>query len=86
MLIKAKVLQVFADIFAVFGIFMFIYIYLTQYQNNPAKALQDPTFVITILVPFIPAAVLAFVASRKRAKIRQTIEQNNAAKGSADNK
>ncbi len=86
MLIKAKVLQMFADIFAVFGIFLFIYIYLTQYQNNPTKALHDPMFIVSILVPFIPAAVLAFVASRKRAKIRQVIEQNNAAKSHTDNK
>ena len=82
MLIKAKVLQIFADIFAVFGIFLFIYIYLTQYQNNPSKAIHDPFFIITILIPFIPAAVLAFVASRKRSKIRALIEEAQNKKNS----
>lgn len=74
MLIKAKVLQMCADIFAVFGIFLFIYIYLSEYQDNATKALRDPTFIFTILIPFMPAALLAYVASRERKKIRAIVE------------
>ncbi len=76
MLITAKVLQFCADIFAVFGIFLFAFIYFNQYQSNPTAAMHDPTFIVTILIPFIPAAALAWAASRKRRQIRAMIEQN----------
>jgi hypothetical protein len=77
MLITAKVLQFCADIFAVFGVFLFSVIYFKTYQNNPSAALQDPAFVVTILIPFIPAAALAWAASRKRHQIRMIVEQQN---------
>ena len=76
LLITAKVLQFCADIFAVFGVFLFAFIYFQHYQNNPMAALKDPTFIVTILIPFIPAAALAWSASRKRAQIRRIVEQN----------
>lgn len=76
LLITAKVLQFCADIFAVFGIFLFAYIYFQHYQNNAMAALSDPFFIVTILIPFVPAAVLAWSASRKRAQIRKIVEQN----------
>jgi hypothetical protein len=76
MLITAKVLQFCADIFAVFGVFLFSVIYFKTYQNNPLAALHDPAFVVTILIPFIPAAALAWAAARKRRQIRMIVEQN----------
>ena len=76
LLITAKVLQFCADIFAVFGVFLFAFIYFRHYQNNPMAALSDPTFIVTILIPFIPAAALAWSASRKRAQIRRIVQQN----------
>lgn len=77
MLIYAKVMQFFADIFAVFGIFLFIYIYLKHYQNNPMAALKDPFFVVTILLPFIPASVMAYLAAKMRSDIRAMLEQSD---------
>ena len=76
LLIAAKVFQIFADILAVFGIFLFAYIYFNHFKDNPFAALRDPFFVVTILIPFIPAAVMAFLASNKRRKIRALLEQN----------
>jgi hypothetical protein len=76
LLITAKLLQFFADIFAVFGVFLFAFIYFRLYQNNPLAAMQDPGFVVTILVPFVPAAALAWAAARKRRQIRAIVEQN----------
>jgi len=76
LLIKAKVFQFCADIFAVFGIFLFAFIYFNHFQDNPMAAIRDPFFVVTILIPFIPAAVLAFLASGKRRKIRMLLEQS----------
>ena len=76
LLITSKVLQLCADIFAVFGIFLFAYIYFSHYRDNPMAAVKDPFFVVTILIPFIPAAFMAWLASRKRKQIRQLIEQS----------
>lgn len=76
LLISAKVLQFCADIFAVFGIILFIYIYLTHWQNNPMAALRDPFFVVTMFLPFIPGAFMAFLASRKRKQIRTLLDEN----------
>ncbi len=76
MIVTAKVLQFCADIFAVFGIFMFAYIYFQHFKDSPSTAvLKDPLFIVTILVPFVPAAVLAWQASRKRKQIRALLEQ-----------
>ncbi len=76
LLIAAKVYQIFADILALFGTCLFAYIYLAHYKDNPFAAIKDPFFVVTILVPFIPAAVMAYLASDKRRKIRTLLEQN----------
>ncbi len=76
LLIAAKVYQIFADVLAVFGIVLFAYIYLAHYKDNAFAALRDPFFVVTILIPFIPAAVMAYLASNKRRKIRALLEQN----------
>jgi hypothetical protein len=76
LLITAKVLQFCADIFALFGVFLFGFIYFKHYSDNPFSALRDPTFIVTILIPFIPAAALAWAASRKRRQIRTILEQN----------
>lgn len=75
LLIQAKVMQFFADIFAVFGIFLFVYIYLSRFQNNPMAALHDTFFIVTVLLPFIPAAVMAYIAAKKRREIRTLLEE-----------
>lgn len=75
LLIKAKVLQICADLFAVLGVFLFAYIYFNNYSENALAAIKDPFFIVTILIPFLPAAVLAFQASRLRRQIRDAVEQ-----------
>lgn len=75
LLMTAKVFQFCADIFAVFGLFLFAYIYFSHWKDNPLTALRDPFFIVTMLIPFMPAALLAFVASRKRKQVRSLLEQ-----------
>lgn len=71
----SKILQVCADLFAVFGIGLFAYIYFKHFRADPMAALQNPEFVAILLIPFIPAAVMAWLAAGKRKKIRQILEQ-----------
>lgn len=79
----ARILQFCADIFAIFGIILFAYIYFNTYSKNPVAALRDPFFVVTILIPFVPAAALAFAAARKRKKVQAMVDQMLADKTSA---
>jgi hypothetical protein len=75
LLVSAKVLQLCADLFAVFGIFLFAYMYFEHWNNSPWRALKDPMFVTTLFLPFIPAACFAYAASKKRRKIRAMLEE-----------
>lgn len=75
LLITSKVLQMCADLFAVFGIALFAYIYFKHFRADPMTALQNPEFVAVLLIPFVPAAVMAWLASKKRKKIRQMVSQ-----------
>lgn len=75
-LMSAKVLQFCADIFAVFGIFMFAYIYFSRWGNKPVEAMIDPIFVVSLFIPFLPAACFAYAASKKRREIRAMLEEN----------
>ncbi len=74
LLFTAKIYQFCADIFAIFGVCLFAYIYFENYRNNPAAAIKDPFFVVTILLPFIPAALMAWMAAKERKKIKALIE------------
>lgn len=75
-LFSARMLQLMANVFAVFGAFLFGFIYLTVYQDKPDVALRDPLIVGTILLPFLPAVLLARQASKKRKQVRSLIEEN----------
>jgi hypothetical protein len=77
LLIAAKIFQFCADIFAIFGLFLFAYIYFTNFKDNPFAALQSPYFVVTVLIPFIPAAAMSFIASKKRSQLRALLEEND---------
>ena len=76
LLITSKVLQICADLFAVFGVAMFAYIYFVHFRSDPMAAIQNPTFVVILLIPFVPAAVMSYLASQKRKKIRLMLEQS----------
>lgn len=75
MIVTAKVLQFCADVFAVLGIFLFAYLYFNNFKDAPLSALKDPFFIVTILIPFMPAAVMAWQAAKKRKQIRALLEQ-----------
>jgi len=75
LILSAKILQFFADICAVAGIVFFAYLYFSTYGNNFMAAIKDPFFVVTIVLPFIPAAVLSAIAASKRKKIKALLEQ-----------
>ena len=63
-MLKARLLRFFAFVFACGGIVVFIALYFQNIQGSFLSALTNPFVVTIILVPFLPAAVLSFMASR----------------------
>jgi ABC-type transporter Mla maintaining outer membrane lipid asymmetry permease subunit MlaE len=62
--LKARLLRLFALVFAFVGVILFVVLYFQNIEGSFWSALTNP-FVVTILVvPFLPAAVLSFMASR----------------------
>lgn len=76
LLIASKVLQMCADLFAVFGVGLFAFIYFKHFRADPMEAIHNPAFVVILLIPFVPAAVMAYLAAQKRKKIRLLLEQS----------
>ena len=76
LVINAKILQFCADLFAVLGIGLFIYLFYDNFNGRPLAAFQDPVFIVTVVIPFVPAAVLAAMAAGKRKQIKALLEQN----------
>lgn len=76
LLITSKILQICADIFAVFGIGLFAFIYFKHFRTDPMAAIHNPLFVVILLIPFVPSAVMAYLAAKKRKKIRLLLEQS----------
>lgn len=63
-MLKARLLRFFAFVFACVGIVVFIALYFQNVEGSFLSALTNPFIVTIILVPFLPAAVLSFMASR----------------------
>lgn len=80
MIVTVRILQFCANIFAVFGLCLFGYIYMHHFKDQPAEVVRDPFFIITILIPFVPAAVLAWSAARKRKQIRAMLFEQQEGK------
>jgi hypothetical protein len=75
-LMTAKLLQLCADLFALLGVFLFAYLYFSIWKSSLSSALHDPFFVVTVLLPFIPSAVLSYLASQKRKQVRALLEES----------
>ena len=77
LLIKSRFYRFFALAFAVMGVIIFAYLYLTHIEGNLLEALRTPSLIIVILVPFLPAIVLSLLAQkyeRQFAKLGKSAE------------
>ena len=68
LLIKARVYRFFALAFAFFGFVIFLFLYFRHIDGRLLDALTNMKTVMIILVPFLPAAVLAWLSSRTEKK------------------
>jgi hypothetical protein len=68
--IKAKLYRSAALVLAVFGLVLFVYLYVKVTGGDVMVALHNPHFILFILFPFLPSAVMAWLAERLE---RQTL-------------
>lgn len=64
LLVKSKLYRTFSLIFVTIGIFLFCYMYVSNVNGRLMDALREPLTILIFLVPFLPAAVLTWVADR----------------------
>jgi hypothetical protein len=74
--VTARILQFCADVFAVFGLFMVAFIYFTHFKGQVFDALSDPTSIALVITSFLPAAVMAWQASKKRKQAKTLLERS----------
>ena len=73
-LIKAKFYRLASVIFALCGIGVFVFLMSRFVDGNMYAALKDPTIIAILLIPFLPAAILSWLAVRSEKKFAATLE------------
>lgn len=68
-LAKARLYRVFAIVFAVVGAMLFIHLYLNNIQGRVLASFTNPSILFMLLVPFLPAIVLSWIAARMEKKV-----------------
>ena len=73
LLIKSKLYRTFSLVFVTIGIFLFCYMYVSNVSGRLMDALRDPLTILIFLIPFLPAAVLTWVADKFEKKYMQAV-------------
>jgi len=68
--IKAKVYRFTSLLFVTLGIFVFCILYVKNVDGRLMEALRDPYTIFYFLVPFVPGAVLTYLADRAEKKYK----------------
>lgn len=66
---KAKLYRIFALIFALVGVFVFVTLYISNFEGNFFSTMTQPSVVLMLIIPFLPAIVLSWIASRIEKKV-----------------
>ena len=69
MLIKARMYRLASIIFALMGLVVFTVLFFDSMRGNFLTALRDPLFIVVVGFPFLPAAVLSWMAASAEKKL-----------------
>jgi hypothetical protein len=75
MLLKAKLFRLFSLVFAVTGLIIFMVLYFQHVDGAFFSAMTNPFVVTIVIVPFLPAAVLSWMAGRLERKYERAAEK-----------
>ena len=73
--IKAKVYNIVALCLAAAGFFLCVVLHQKITDGNVMVFIEKPMTIFVILLPFVPAAVLQFIANSKRKKCLKLVEK-----------
>ncbi len=73
LLLKSKLYRFASLLFVTIGIFIFCALYIKNVEGRLLTAIKDPLTVSVFLFPFLPAALLNFLADRAEKKYRDAI-------------
>lgn len=74
LLLRARVYKFLAALFACAGVVVFLSLYFRNIDGNLLGALARLSTVMTILLPFLPAFVFSWLASRAEARLGALLE------------
>lgn len=77
---KAKVYRFASMLFLTIGIILFCVMYVKNVDGRLVEALRNPGTIFIFLVPFVPAAVLSFLADRAEKKYSDAISSTKQVK------
>lgn len=77
---KAKVYRFTSLLFVTIGIILFCVMYVKNVDGRLVEALRNPGTIFIFLVPFVPAAVLSFLADRAEKKYSDAISSTKQVK------
>jgi hypothetical protein len=75
-LVKSKLYRFASLLFVTIGIFVFCALYIQNVEGRLLTAIKDPLTIFVFLFPFLPAALLSFLADKAEKKYRDTINSN----------
>lgn len=70
--------RLYAIVFCAGGLMIFAYIYFNHIQKDILGALQSPVTALTLLIPFLPAAFLAYKAEKLQVKARSILKKHKS--------
>ena len=76
-LVKARMYRLASIIFALMGVVVFAVIFFQNMGGDLLGALRDPIFVVIVGFPFLPAAVLSWIAARMEKKLARLLESSS---------
>lgn len=75
LLLKARFYRVFGLIFAAVGLTVFIAIFAYSYNGDVFIAVKEPMAFFIVIIPFLPACVLAWIADSSEKKAIRMLEK-----------
>jgi cytochrome bd-type quinol oxidase subunit 2 len=76
---KAKVYRFASLLFVTIGIILFCVMYVKNVDGRLVEALRNPLTIFIFLIPFVPAAVLSFLADRAEKKYSDAMSSTKQA-------
>ena len=72
LVLKARLLRLFGLIFGIAGLCVFLVLYVQNIEGTFFSALTNPFIITIVIIPFLPAVVLSWIARRVERKYIDT--------------